>query len=57
MANIEWGPPHREQTDTARGDEIPGDTNAPDIVGRTGEEMPEVAHDGDDPDDETDESV
>ena len=25
--------------------EIPGDTNASDIVGRTGEEMPDVAHD------------
>jgi hypothetical protein len=34
--------------------EVPGDTNAADIVGRTGEEMPEVAHDsgdGEHPDD------
>lgn len=27
------------------GQETPGDTDAADIVGRTGEEMPEVAHD------------
>jgi hypothetical protein len=32
--------------------EIPGDTNASDIVSRTGEEMPEVAHDSTDPDQE-----
>ena len=25
--------------------EVPGDTNAPDIVGRTGEEMPHATHD------------
>ncbi len=29
-----------------RGREIPGDTNAPDIVGPTGEEMPVATHDG-----------
>ncbi len=27
------------------GTEVPGDTDAADIVGRTGEQMPEVAHD------------
>jgi len=26
--------------------EVPGDTNAADIVGRTGEEMPRQSHDG-----------
>lgn len=26
--------------------EVPGDTGAADIVGRTGEEMPEQSHDG-----------
>jgi hypothetical protein len=35
----------RKQQDHDEGSEIPGDTEAPDIVGRTGEEMPEVAHD------------
>lgn len=34
---------HQNHPDT--GKEMPGDTNASDIVGRTGEEMPEVAHD------------
>jgi hypothetical protein len=33
------------QHNQPHGTEIPGDTDAPDIVGRTGEEMPEVAHD------------
>jgi hypothetical protein len=33
------------QSDQREGVEIPGDTDAADIVGRTGEEMPEVAHD------------
>ena len=36
---------HRNQNQQDPGTEIPGDTDAPDIVGRTGEEMPEVAHD------------
>jgi hypothetical protein len=35
----------RNQNEQDPGTEIPGDTDAPDIVGRTGEEMPEVAHD------------
>ena len=35
----------RNQNEPADGTETPGDTDAPDIVGRTGEEMPEVAHD------------
>ena len=26
--------------------EVPGDTNSPDIVGRTGEQMPKQSHDG-----------
>ena len=26
--------------------EVPGDTDAPDIVGRTGEQMPRQSHDG-----------
>jgi hypothetical protein len=38
-------PDHRNQNEPEAGTEIPGDTDAPDIVGRTGEEMPEVAHD------------
>jgi hypothetical protein len=37
---------NRNQNEQDPGTEIPGDTDAPDIVGRTGEEMPEVAHDG-----------
>jgi hypothetical protein len=59
MDNITWGPDdspssHRHQNSPDDGQEIPGDTDAPDIVGRTGEEMPEVAHDageGEHPDD------
>lgn len=48
----------RNQNDSRDGSDIPGDTGAADIVGRTGEEMPEVAHDGgqgqdDSPDDAT----
>ena len=35
----------RNQNEPATTTETPGDTQAPDIVGRTGEEMPEVAHD------------
>ena len=38
-------PEHRNQNDAPQGGEMPGDTDAPDIVGRTGEEMPEMAHD------------
>ena len=40
----------RNQNDPDSGLEVPGDTDASDIVGRTGEEMPEVAHDGHDDD-------
>jgi hypothetical protein len=36
---------NRNQNEQDPGTELPGDTDAPDIVGRTGEEMPEVAHD------------
>jgi hypothetical protein len=48
--DVTWWKPndeddHRHQNETDTGSELPGDTNAPDIVGRTGEEMPEVAHD------------
>lgn len=35
----------RNQNEQDPGTELPGDTDAGDIVGRTGEEMPEVAHD------------
>ena len=35
----------RNQHTHGSGSEVPGDTDAPDIVGRTGEEMPDVAHD------------
>jgi hypothetical protein len=42
---------NRTQNEMDNSKEIPGDTNAADIVGRTGEEMPEVAHDGGHPDD------
>ena len=46
MANIVWSEEeNRNQNNPQTGQEIPGDTDAPDIVGRTGEEMPEVAHD------------
>lgn len=33
--------------------EVPGDTDAADIVGPTGEEMPQQSHDGNAPDDRT----
>jgi hypothetical protein len=36
---------HRHQNEPDDQKKIPGDTDAADIVGRTGEEMPEVAHD------------
>jgi hypothetical protein len=39
------GEENRNQNEPDTGVEVPGDTDAPDIVGRTGEEMPEVAHD------------
>jgi hypothetical protein len=42
------------QPDRETGTETPGDTNAADIVSRTGEEMLEVAHDGDDSEDRPD---
>lgn len=41
MANVD---PNRVRQD--RTVEEPGDTNAADIVGRTGEEMPKQSHDG-----------
>ena len=51
-------PDNRNQNEQDPGTEMPGDTDAADIVGRTGEEMAEVAHDageGEHPDDnETD---
>jgi hypothetical protein len=45
---------HRNQNEEEHGSAIPGDTDAPDIVGRTGEEMPEVAHDAAPMDDTSD---
>ena len=48
MDDLRWWkrePINRNQNDPQSEDEQPGDTNAADIVGRTGEEMPEVAHD------------
>lgn len=41
MAHLD---PNQHQQD--RNVEEPGDTNAADIVGRTGEEMPQQSHDG-----------
>jgi hypothetical protein len=38
-------PDHRHQNNPKSGTETPGDTNAPDISGRTGEEMPDAPHD------------
>jgi hypothetical protein len=49
-------PDNRNQNEQDPGTEIPGDTDAPDIVGRTGEEMPEVAHDAPPPDDGEDQT-
>ena len=47
MAHLD---PNQHRQD--RNVEEPGDTNAADIVGRTGEEMPQQSHDGiDDQDD------
>jgi hypothetical protein len=37
--------PRRKIHNQDVGTDMPGDTDAPDIVGPTGEEMPEVAHD------------
>jgi len=49
MGNVTWwkkdSSPSRKQDEPASGGEEPGDENATDIVGRTGEEMPDVAHD------------
>ena len=39
---------NRNQNEQERGTEVPGDTDAPDIVGRTGEEMSDGAHDNGD---------
>jgi len=36
--------PDRDSQD--RNVEVPGDTNSADIVGRTGEQMPQQSHDG-----------
>ena len=36
--------PNRDRQD--RNVEVPGDTNSADIVGRTGEQMPQQSHDG-----------
>ena len=41
------------QDGQSRNVEVPGDTNSADIVGRTGEQMPEQSHDGLEPDDRT----
>jgi hypothetical protein len=45
---------HRHQNEKDDRKETPGDTDAADIVGRTGEEMPEVAHDSGDGEHPTD---
>lgn len=37
--------PVRDREDDTPGTQTPGDTDAPDIVGPTGEEMPEATHD------------
>jgi hypothetical protein len=44
MSDVRWWKPVRDSENT-EGVETPGDTGAADIVGRTGEEMPDVAHD------------
>ncbi len=46
--DVTWSKNKTGQSDQIvhdQGTEVPGDTDAADIVGRTGEEMPEVAHD------------
>ena len=43
----------RDQNDSSHGWGTPGDTDAGDIVGRTGEEMLDVAHDGGQDDDDS----
>lgn len=44
--DVTWWKGSRWEISSGRGGaEIPGDTSAADIVSRTGEEMPEVAHD------------
>ena len=40
MSDVTWWKPIRDASG-----EVPGDTRAPDVVGRTGKEMPDVAHD------------
>ena len=56
MPSPQVQPDHRNQNEPDPGTEIPGDMDAADIVGRTGEEMPAVAHDNgpDHSDDRTD---
>lgn len=49
-----WKEVEAPYDDDATGAETPGDTHAADIVGRTGEEMPEVAHDDTEEDDDRD---
>ena len=47
-----WKHDSTQQFEHPKGHEVPGDTDGADIVSRTGEEMPEVAHDeGQDDDD------
>ena len=48
---------HRNQNEPPDGREVPGDAHAADIVGRTGEEMPEVAHDDGDGDEHPDDNT
>lgn len=43
--DVTWWKDSSGRSTFSRGAEIPGDTDAADIVSRTGEEMPEVAHD------------
>lgn len=47
MSEVRWWKTPREdqESDDSTGRNTPGDDGAPDIVGRTGEEMPDVAHD------------
>lgn len=46
--------PDPKQDPQVRKVEVPGDTNSADIVGRTGEQMPEQTHDGIDDRDRSD---
>ena len=43
--DVTWWKDSTGRSTFGRGTETPGDTGATDIVGRHGEEMPEVAHD------------